>query len=622
MNKGYLTVKFWRIFVLFQIVTLFGIISLGESFASIEMDRARDLGKEIGSTELNSMGGTLPKVDTTGYPGDKEIFDPNKAQSQVLSEDIPETEATKLLKDPKVQNNKYKIDQNDPAFLISKSVFANPESKSGVITASGSSLVNTNTGTHKCQESGDPYLLSTTRTRNAEVKYTPEKRIKVKICRGHSESRKTYWKGDADSAVSGRRSDLQKDKDIRSYSVERSSGNWGLMDDYTISTKYTHIDDYKWCNSSYEEDRLVAREKWEELSDTFVLSNPAAGQEMLGPDCYLSRSSCLEKNLTKKIQDRVSGKFKEVFRGCWKESLVFVCKYPPVKGCDVLRGKGCFEVSSRCIKSGENGCALWEKTYNCSSSKRVLNSSCNVSSIYGADGKGFEAEYEENTKFPEIAAKLSIFDSMRGELRKSGASDARNVKVFAGKPSKCTKNIAENLMYDCCGSFEGLMNRIGLSYCNAEEQQLAKDKKDSKCHYIGNHGREILQGLWVSSYEHVYCCFPSKFTRVLQEEARKQLGKSWGSSRSPDCLGLTTNEISRLNFEKMDLSEILEDFKKSGEEAAKEKIKNFKDNLPKADALKKKVDSNMESRGVFKDGEGVDLKDKARNNIGSAERFK
>lgn len=622
MNQRYLVIILLEFLFFSLIFTLFVGISFRSSVASVEMDRAWDLGKEIGSRELNSMGGALQKVDTSEYPGAKEAFDPNKAQSRVLNEDIPETEATKLVNDPKVQNNKYKIDQNDPAFLISKSVFANPQSKSGVIANGGSSAVTTNTGTHKCQESGDPYLLSTTRTRNVEVKYTPEKRVKIKVCKGHNDTRTEYWRSDADALVKRKRIELQKDRDIKSYDVDRSSGNWGWTEDYTIYIKYIHKDDYKSCNNSYQEDRIVSPEKWEELKDTFILSNPGIEQEMLGPDCYLSRSSCLEKNLTKKIQDRVSGKFKDVFRSSWKDSLVFVCKYPPVKGCDVLRGKGCFEVSSKCIRSGENGCALWKKTYNCFSGKRVLNGGCNLSDIYGVDGKGFEAEYAENAKFPEIAAKLSVFDSMRGELRKNGSADARSVRVFAGKHSKCTKNIAENLMYDCCGSFEGLMNRVGLSYCNSEEQQLARDKKDSKCHYVGNHGREIIQGLWVSSYEHAYCCFPSKFTRVLQEEARKQLGKSWGSSSSPDCSGLTTDEISRLNFEKMDLSEILEDFKKSGEEAAKEKIKNFKNNLPKGEALKKKVDSNMESKRVFKDGEGMDLKDKARNNIGQAERFK
>lgn len=56
-----------------------------------------------------------------------------------------------------------------------------------------------------------------------------------------------------------------------------------------------------------------------------------------------------------------------------------------------------------------------------------------------------------------------------------------------------------------------------------------------------------------------WCCFPSKLGRIVQEQARAQLGKSWGSAKNPDCSGFTIEELGLLRFDEMDLSEFLDD---------------------------------------------------------------
>ncbi len=43
------------------------------------------------------------------------------------------------------------------------------------------------------------------------------------------------------------------------------------------------------------------------------------------------------------------------------------------------------------------------------------------------------------------------------------------------------------------------------------------------------------------------------------EQGRAQLGKGWGSAESPDCSGFTPDELGRLQFDKMNLSEIAAD---------------------------------------------------------------
>ena len=54
--------------------------------------------------------------------------------------------------------------------------------------------------------------------------------------------------------------------------------------------------------------------------------------------------------------------------------------------------------------------------------------------------------------------------------------------------------------------------------------------------------------------------FGSKLTRILQEQGRTQIGKSWGSAKHPDCSGFTVAQFAQLDLSKMDFSEVYADF--------------------------------------------------------------
>jgi conjugal transfer mating pair stabilization protein TraN len=54
-----------------------------------------------------------------------------------------------------------------------------------------------------------------------------------------------------------------------------------------------------------------------------------------------------------------------------------------------------------------------------------------------------------------------------------------------------------------------------------------------------------------------YCCFNSRLARIIQEQGRAQLGKSWGSAKSPECSGFTLAEFESLDFSQIDLTEFI-----------------------------------------------------------------
>ena len=82
-----------------------------------------------------------------------------------------------------------------------------------------------------------------------------------------------------------------------------------------------------------------------------------------------------------------------------------------------------------------------------------------------------------------------------------------------------------------------------------------------------------------------FCCFNSRLSRLLQEHGKKQLKLSFGSAEKPECRGFTPQELSQLDFSKMDLSELFEDIQKNFKPQSAESItgsislKNLQQNM-------------------------------------------
>ena len=96
----------------------------------------------------------------------------------------------------------------------------------------------------------------------------------------------------------------------------------------------------------------------------------------------------------------------------------------------------------------------------------------------------------------------------------------------------------------------------GLLSCEQAEQILAMKHDKRLCHGVGSYCsvRIPLVDLCIETTE-TYCCFNSRLARVLNEQGRAQLQRSWGSAKHPECSGFTLAELQALDFSRMDLSE-------------------------------------------------------------------
>jgi conjugal transfer mating pair stabilization protein TraN len=153
----------------------------------------------------------------------------------------------------------------------------------------------------------------------------------------------------------------------------------------------------------------------------------------------------------------------------------------------------------------------------------------------------------------EVIATLSIFDEMKKD------TGTINPSIFKGAVGRCTK--AFGGFKNCCGTPKGWGRDLNLSDCNGEDMALSQKRAKGLCVYVGSFCAEKLAGICIRK-KASFCCFDSKISRIFHEQGRAQLGIGWGDGATPQCRGLSLEEIQKIDFSKIDLGEIHEELLK------------------------------------------------------------
>ena len=422
--------------------------------------------------------------------------------------------------------------------------------------------------THEiCKQAGKPFPISYERELTVNIG-KEEKHVEVKVCDGHKKKKDFFWLSDAENYKKKKKKELSADPSIQSFDVHLDHG--GALSDHTVVVKWIHVDDAAKCNDFST--KTVIQEILVEKEDSWSTKDPQSEHYTQLAQCALLDRQCLDTS-----PKMINGK--EVHRKCWREKVSYLCQFEQKEPCLFPERSDCKETGRKCLEMTSNGCALWEINFRCSSKKHQNSSFTTDGELVGTKEGDWETDYEDNNSFSDVCIKLSIFDEINKELGVLGPDDATKIQIFKGNKRKCSKSIADNLMYDCCFSFSGLADQLKLSHCNAEELALAEMREKGFCHYVGKKKEEFL-GLWTSRNEHVYCCFSSKLSRIFQEQGREQLNMDWGSAEKPDCRGLYSSEIAQINFSKLDVSELVDQselkkqYAEGKLEAFGEKLKN------------------------------------------------
>ena len=510
------------------------------------MDKAREEGRAMGhsgKSKAISQIGNFPSNDLIPQEERSHSFDPKQAKEEAANcaknqNYQPHSPTLDYLQNQDIQENK--VVTKDEYFLKNSEAITQ-KVQEGNFEAEEAVEYSLET----CQQTDAPYPISLIRDLHVEVTYDPGESKDVKVCKSH-EVRETYSnKKDAEKAKRKWDKRLASDASIKSFNV-------GMYKEHKWRVKpcWVHHEDSVACNNYQTHYQVVREPKWEEAGEAWVYEDLSINSIRRSPDCTFIKSDCLDTTPSKIING------KEVKRQCWKEKLTFICQLPNSEECPFIRNQNCELIKKECLKEGPYGCSLWELTFKCYS--KFIKRQLGDRELYGLDE---QVEYEPNDSFSEVAAKLAVFDEIKKDLEASQTSDARSVQVFKGQKKQCSKSIADKVMYDCCFSYSGLAKDLGLKTCSADELALAEMREYGLCHYTGSYDGKF-NNLWKSRDEHVFCCFGSKLARILQENARQQLCIGWDEPKHANCRGLSLNEISHLDFSKMDFSELYTDYEK------------------------------------------------------------
>ncbi|WP_287962430.1 conjugal transfer protein TraN [Alcanivorax sp.] len=244
----------------------------------------------------------------------------------------------------------------------------------------------------------------------------------------------------------------------------------------------------------------------------------------------------------------------EVSKDCWHWQESYEKKkfrYVESSECSAFEEAGCGFIGQECTSAFPGGeCQMVSRKYSCSDadSDRTVQMCAEVLDCQGGD---CAEEYKQSIDATEDFKRAATSSAVANEI--ASQFDFDTVSVFSGDDKTCKKHDFGYM--DCCKD-SGWGGDIGFSECSTEEQELGLAKEADSTHYVGKYE----SGSWPDERTYkVYCVYPSKLARIIVEQGNKQLGRNYGSAKSPRCYGFTLEELEELDFEKMDLSEFYED---------------------------------------------------------------
>jgi len=259
--------------------------------------------------------------------------------------------------------------------------------------------------------------------------------------------------------------------------------------------------------------------------------------------CKLTSKTCTIKGGTK-----IFSGF-PVTEDCWGYDEKYQCGTQKVDTCTPY--ENCDVSSEKCLAKIGDYCLTLQKEYSCTTQN------CSVHQLVcGADTFCIDGDC---TKPPTHPVDKHNFDKNISEFSGviSAADDfnkkQQQLNIFGGKSYDCGMGAAGS--YDCCDGGGNI-----LKQCSDEEKALKKARDKAIAVYVGKYCAD--KKLVCLAYHQGWCVFDNKISRVIEEQGRKnQLGIGFGSAKSPNCTGLTPEQIQKIDFDKIDFSELYDDIR-------------------------------------------------------------
>lgn len=292
-------------------------------------------------------------------------------------------------------------------------------------------------------------------------------------------------------------------------------------------------------------------------------------------NCTLETEVCTSSDPVTRIVNGVP-----VTQPCWAWQRTYQChRISSANDCGDLEANGsCTYLRTECLDEEPDGgpCKVENRVYRCPTPSGGTSDAAQYicgDDVYCINGDCEPIVREASTEFKDALVALHSIDQAGKEF------DETNFTVFKGNRETCHKPVF-GLINCCAGKTSGLLTVgagaaalaggpaaiaalatpfLTLFACSQDEMKLDIKDRMGLCRNLGTYCSSSFLGI-CKTKRTAYCCFESKLSRVLQEQGRPQLGKSWGSAKKEQCLGFTIDEFSRLDLSVMDFTEVYADF--------------------------------------------------------------
>jgi conjugal transfer mating pair stabilization protein TraN len=251
----------------------------------------------------------------------------------------------------------------------------------------------------------------------------------------------------------------------------------------------------------------------------------------------------------------------------WETTRTYALNTDRCDTCEALKAIGCTQHDSECEEyttgmAGERICKRFKMTYACHATRGTRGSK-------RPDLDGMLPPTQTGVANGNMYSALSQMEAMRQMSKHMEGTDASSLRIFRGQDNRCSINFG-GAFKNCCASDGGFGTRMSIATtCSADEKKLAAAREKKLCMYVGSRVKKKVLGVVVSK-ENVFCCYPTKLGFAIQRGARAQLGKDFGSAEEPRCEGLTPDELSNVDFSRIDLSDTFADIAASAQKMERE----------------------------------------------------
>jgi protein traN len=242
----------------------------------------------------------------------------------------------------------------------------------------------------------------------------------------------------------------------------------------------------------------------------------------------------------------------KIHQDCWEHSYRYLVNESSDNECKKYEDNANCTVSEReCILQENGACTRHRVKYQCQTTTKTDGYVCG-DKFFCSDGSCSDLEGSVNNDFGHAVSQLATL----AQAGKDVGLDAEHLRAFSGKPMFCRKSGFG--FSDCCKD-SGWGHKAGLAKCNSEENALGQAKEKKLVVYVGTFCSKKVAKVCVQR-KAGYCVFDNKLARIIQYQGRSgQLGIGFGGASSPDCRGITVDELQKIDFNAMDYSDFYEE---------------------------------------------------------------